>query len=49
MVTDVVDQASPLVPLTPFAVIPAIPTFTVPLPEEGAVQSKLHARFALFM
>ena len=49
MVTEVVDQASPLVPLTPLAVIPAIPAVTVPLPEEGAVQSKLHARFALLV
>ena len=41
-------HASPLVPLAPFAVIPAIPTDTVPLPEGGAVQSKFHTRFALF-
>ena len=49
MLADVVVQASPLVPLTPLAVIPAIPAVTVPLPEAGAVQSKLHARFALFV
>ena len=49
ILTDVVVQASPPVPLTPFAVIPAIPAVTVPLPEDGAVQSKLHARFTLFV
>ena len=48
MLTDVVVQASPLVP-PPLAVIPAMPAVTVPLPEEGAVQSKLHARFALLV
>ncbi len=49
MVTDVVDQLSPPFPLAPLADIPAIPAVTVPLPEVGAVQSKLHARFALFV
>ena len=45
----VVDQESPLFPLPPFAAIPAISTTTDPLPAEGAVQSNVHARFALFV
>ena len=47
MVRLIVVQASPPVP-PPFAVRPAMPTATVPLPEVGAVQSKFHARLALF-
>ena len=48
ILTDIVVQASPPVP-PPLAVSPAIPAVTVPLPEVGAVQSKLHARFALLV
>ena len=43
-----VDQASPLFPYAPFAVIPAMSTLTVPLPADGAVQSKDQARLAAF-
>ena len=42
-----VDQASPLFPY-PFAVMPAMSTLTVPLPADGAVQSKDQARLAAF-
>ena len=48
IVSVVVDQASPLFPLAPFAVKPAMSTLTVPLPAEGAVQSNVHVRLPLF-
>ena len=47
MVKVAVVQASPLFPLAPFAVIPAILTLTVPLPDDGLIQSNDHARLAL--
>ena len=48
MVKLMVDQASPLFPYAPFADIAAISTFTVPLPADGAVQSKDQARLTAF-
>ena len=43
-----VDQASPPFPYAPFAVIPAMSTLAVPLPADGAVQSKDQARLTAF-
>ena len=48
IVSDDVDQASPLFPFRPFAVKPAMLTVTVPLPAEGAIQSNVHERLPLF-